>query len=160
MDPTQLTRNFETPKSDSKGTTMKWIPTIARILLGLIFLGSGIFGFVSHFAFPPGLPENLQLFAKGLAASVYFMPLLKSTETVCGLLLITGAFVPLALVVLAPIILNIFFTHLFLAPSGLPLALILGALEIYLSFFVSPYKEIVRQLFGCPKKESRALRKE
>ena len=139
---------------------MKWIPTIARTLLGLIFLGSGIFGFVSHFAFPPGLPENLMAFVNGLAASTYFLPFLKGTEIVCGLLLITGAFVPLALVVLAPIILNIFFTHLFLAPSGLPLAVVLGALEIYLAFFARPYKEIVSQIFRCPMKESRALRKE
>jgi putative oxidoreductase len=133
----------------------KRIPTIARVILGLIFLGSGIGGFVSHFAFPPDLPEGLATFVKGLAASSYFLPLLKSTETLCGLMLVSGAFVPLALVVLAPIIINIFLTHLFLLPSGLPLAIIVGALEIYLAFFASPYKEIVRQIFRCPMKEAR-----
>jgi uncharacterized membrane protein YphA (DoxX/SURF4 family) len=130
------------------------LPTIARVLLGLVFLGSGIGGFVSHFAFPPDLPEGLLTFTKGLAASKYFLPFLKGTEIACGLLLVVGAFVPLALVVLAPIILNIFLTHLFLAPSGLPVALAVGALEIYLAFFASPYKEIVRQIFRCPKREA------
>ena len=126
---------------------MKMLPTIARVLFGLVFLGSGVFGFVSHFAFPPDLPENLKTFVHGLAASVYFMPFLKGTEIVCGLFLITGAFVPLALVVLAPIILNIFLIHLFLEPSGLPMATVLGALEIYLAFFASPYKESVGRIF-------------
>ena len=135
---------------------MKWLPTIARVILGLIFLASGIFGFVTHFAFPPDLPENLQAFVKGLAASVYFFPLLKGTEIVCGLMLVSGAFVPLALIVLAPIILNIFLTHLFLAPSGVVTAVVLGLLEIYLAFFASPYKEIVRQIFRCPMKEKKA----
>jgi len=134
---------------------MKWLPVIARVLLGLVFLGSGIGGFVTHFAFPPDLPEGLKTFVTGLAASTYFLPLLKSTEIACGLLLLSGAFVPLALIVLAPIILNIFLTHLFLAPSGVPLALVIGALEIYLAFFAKPYKEIVGQIFRCPMKESR-----
>ena len=135
---------------------MKWLPVIARVLLGLVFLGSGIAGFATHFAFPPDLPEGLKTFVTGLVASTYFLPFLKSTEIICGLLLVIGAFVPLALIVLAPIILNIFLTHLFLARSGVPLAVVLGALEIYLAFFASPYKEIVRQIFRCPMKESRS----
>lgn len=135
---------------------MNKLPTIARVLLGLIFLGSGVAGFVTRFAFPPDLPPNLLAFVHGMAASGYFMPLLKGTEALCGLMLLSGAFVPLALVVLAPIVLNIFLTHLFLAPSGLPVALFVGALEAYLAFFASPYKEIVGQIFRCPMREARA----
>src|SRR5882724_621812 len=107
----------------------------ARILLGLVFFGSGLFGIISRFKFPPDLPPNLLAFVQGMTASVYFLPLLKTTELLCGLLLLVGRFVPLALVILAPIIINIFFTHLFLAPSGLLVAVIVGALEIYLAFF-------------------------
>jgi putative oxidoreductase len=137
---------------------MRWLPTIARVLLGLVFLASGIFGFATKFAFPPDLPPNLLTFVNGIAASGYFLPLLKGTEALCGLLLVSGAFVPLALIVLAPVILNIFLTHLFLAPEGLPLAIVLGLLEIYLAFFASPYKEVVRQIFRCPKKEASGIR--
>lgn len=126
---------------------MKWMTRIARVLLGLVFLGSGVYGFVSAFAFPPDLPENLQTFVHGLAASIYFLPFLKITETISGLLLISGFYVPLALVMLAPIIINIFLVHIFLAPMGLPFACIVGALEIYLAFFASPYKERIRVLF-------------
>ncbi len=79
------------------------------------------------------------------------MPLLKATEIACGLLLISGFFVPLALIVLAPIIIHIFLIHFFLAPQGLPIAVVLGLLELYLAFFAEPYKGIVRKIFCCPK---------
>jgi uncharacterized membrane protein YphA (DoxX/SURF4 family) len=125
---------------------MKHLPTIARVLLGLIFFLSGLFGFITRFAFPPNLPPNIDAFVKGMHASMYFLPLLKGTELTCGLLLLSNSFVPLALVVLAPIIINIFCTHLFMLPSGIPMALFIGVLESYLAFF-SPYKETLRPLF-------------
>ena len=130
----------------------KWLPIIARVLMGFVFVASGIFAFASGFALPPELPENLRTFTTGLAASIYFMPFLKGTEIVCGLMLMSGYYVPLALVVLAPVIINIFLTHLFLAPEGLILATIFVVIEIYLAFFVSPYKEPIRQLFRNPKR--------
>jgi uncharacterized membrane protein YphA (DoxX/SURF4 family) len=127
------------------------LPLIARLLLGLVFCFGGITGllnlFMNLFPMPPDLPEQLQVFNKGLAASGYFMPLLKLTETICGLFLLTGFYVPLALVILAPIVLNIFLTHLFLAPGGVPLAAIIGLLLVYLAFFAKPYSQPIRNLF-------------
>ena len=64
----------------------------ARVLLGLAFFGSGLFGIISHFKFPPNLPPNLLAFVQGMTASVYFLPLLKTTELLCGLLLLSGQF--------------------------------------------------------------------
>ncbi|HYX34271.1 MAG TPA: DoxX family membrane protein [Oligoflexus sp.] len=123
------------------------LPIIARVLLGLVFLLGGITGLLNLVPQPPDLPERLQTFNAGLAASGYFMPFLKATETICGALLVSGFFVPLALVVLAPIVLNIILVHAFLAPSGLPLALVLGLLMIYLAFFAKPYSTVVKSLF-------------
>ncbi|HTL12776.1 MAG TPA: DoxX family membrane protein [Bdellovibrionota bacterium] len=123
---------------------MKKIPLVARILLGLIFAFSGISFF---FMTPPPLPEGpMADFFKGLMGTHYFFYLLKVTESVCGLLLLSGMFVPLALVILAPIIINIFMVHAFMMPQGLPLALVVGGLEIYLTFF-SPYGAKIRALF-------------
>jgi putative oxidoreductase len=120
---------------------------VIRILLGLVFVASGIVGLLNIVPPPEDLPENLKAFNAGLMASVYFMPLLKATEVVCGLFLIAGFFVPLALVVLAPIVLNIFFVHAFLAPQGLPIAVVIGVFLAYLAFFAEPYASVVRQLF-------------
>jgi uncharacterized membrane protein YphA (DoxX/SURF4 family) len=120
---------------------------IARILLGLVFFGGGITGLLNLYPPPPDLPERLQAFNNGLMASGYFFKLLKITETACGLALLSGFFVPLALVILAPISLNIFFVHAVLAPEGLPLAIIIGLLIIYLSFFAKPYSDRIKPLF-------------
>lgn len=123
------------------------LPMIARILLGLVFFVFGLMGLLNLAPPPKDLPEGLMTFTTGLMAAKYFMPLLKLTETVCGLMLLTNMFVPLALVVLAPIVLNIFCTHAFLAPEGLPLAVIIGLLTVYLAFFAEPYASTVKQLF-------------
>ncbi len=120
---------------------------VARLLLGLVFLAAGLAGLFQLAPTPPDLPEKLKTFNEGLMATGYFMTLLKVTEIVCGALLLTGMWVPLALVVLAPIVLNIFLVHLFLAPDGLVLAVVIGTLETYLAFFAQPYASTIKQLF-------------
>lgn len=130
---------------------MSKLPLIARILMGVVFFGAGLAGLLNMASPPADLPEDLKTFMAGMMATKYLFPLLKGTEVVCGALLLSGFFVPLALIILAPIILNIFLTHLFLAPSGLPLAVFLGLLEIYLAFF-SPYRETIRPLFKARHK--------
>ena len=123
------------------------IPMIARILLGFIFFASGLAGLLGLIPTPADLPERMMTFNAGLAATGYFFPFLKAVETVCGLMLLIGWFVPLALVVLAPIVIHIFLVHAFMEPSGVPLAVILGLLMIYLSFFAPPYAPTIKQLF-------------
>ncbi len=124
---------------------MKKVTVIARILLGLIFLGSGVAFFVM--APPPPMEGPMGDFFKGMMATKYFFYLLKGTEIVCGGLLLLGMFVPLSLIVLAPVILNIFLVHAVMMPQGLPLAIVLGAIEIYLAFFSEEYSPVIRQLF-------------
>lgn len=123
------------------------ITLVLRIILGFIFFASGLAGLLNLVPVPTDLPERLVTFNTGLMASIYFMPFLKIVETLCGLMLLTNSFVPLALVVLASIVLNIFLVHAFLAPSGLPLAIFCGVLLSYLSFFADPYSAVVKQLF-------------
>ena len=123
---------------------MKKVTLILRILMGLVFVASGVAFF---FTTPPPLEGAMADFFKGMAATGYFFYLLKGTEIICGLLLLSGRFVPLALVVLAPVLLNIFLVHAFMAPEGVPLAVILGAIEIYLAFFSAEYSPTIKQLF-------------
>jgi uncharacterized membrane protein YphA (DoxX/SURF4 family) len=123
---------------------LKKITLAARILLGFIFLGSGIAFF---FTTPPPMEGPMADFFKGMMATKYFFYLLKATEITCGAMLMSGFFVPLALVVLAPVILNIFMVHAFMAPDGIVLGLILGALEVYLAFFSKEYSGPIKALF-------------
>lgn len=123
---------------------MKKVTLAARILLGLIFFASGLSFF---FTTPPPLDGPIGEFMKGLVASHYFLYLLKSTETACGVLLLSGFFVPLALVILAPIVLNIFCVNALLMPSMLPLGLVVGVLEVFLAFFSPQYSPRIKSLF-------------
>jgi hypothetical protein len=108
------------------------LPTVARIILGAIFLVFGLNGFL-HFLPQPPLPSGALPFLSGLASASYFFPLLKGVEVVSALLLLSNRFVTLALALLAPIIVNIVLFHTFLAPS-LPLPLFIVALELYLAW--------------------------
>lgn len=112
--------------------------------MGAIFLlGAIAFFFVT----PPPLTGDMATFFAGLSATKYFFYLLKGTELVCGLFLISGFFVPLALVVLAPISIHIFMVQAMLDPSGLPLAIAIGGAIIYLAFFSPSYSPTVKKLF-------------
>jgi uncharacterized membrane protein YphA (DoxX/SURF4 family) len=108
-------------------------PAAARIVLGLVFLVFGLNGFL-HFIPQPPPPEAAAAFAGALFATGYMFPLIKGVEVVVGALLLSNRFVPLALALVAPNIVNILLFHLFLAPSGVPVAVIIVALELYLAW--------------------------
>ena len=105
----------------------------ARLILGLIFFVFGLNGFL-HFLPQPPAPPAAAAFAKALFATGYFFPLLKSAEVLAGALLLTGLFVPLALTILAPIIVNIVAFHLFLAPGNYAVIGLVLAAELYLAW--------------------------
>jgi putative oxidoreductase len=123
---------------------MNKLALVSRLLLGLVFLGSGIAFF---FTTPPPLEGPMAEFFNGMNATGYFFKLLKVTEIICGILLLSGMYVPLALVILAPIVLNIFLVHVFMQPQGLPIAVVMGILEAYLAFFSAQYSPAIKQLF-------------
>jgi len=108
------------------------LPTAARLLLGVAFFVFGLNGFL-HFLPQPPMSGPPAEFAGALFATGYMFPLLKGTEVVASLLLLSNRFVPLALALLAPVLVNIVAFHGFLAPAGLALPLILLALELYLA---------------------------
>lgn len=109
------------------------LPTAARALLGLLFLVFGLNGFL-HFMPNPPVPARAGEFLGALAASGYMFPLIKGTEVVAGALLLSGRLVPLALVLLAPVIVNIVAFHLALAPGGYGMLAVIVGLEAYLAW--------------------------
>ena len=109
------------------------VPSVARIVLGLVFVVFGLNGLL-HFLPQPAPPPAAGAFAGALAATGYFFPLLKVTEIVAGSLLLLGVAVPLALTLLAPIIVNIVAFHLFLAPGNWAVVAVLLASELFLAW--------------------------
>jgi uncharacterized membrane protein YphA (DoxX/SURF4 family) len=107
--------------------------SLVQRAFGFCFLAFGLNGFV-HFIPAVRLGNPALEFFLGLAATGYMLPLLYITQATAGALLLVGLYVPLALALLAPVIINIFLFHVFLAPQGLPLALILAAFEVSLAW--------------------------
>ena len=110
---------------------MKIATIIVRVLLGLVFVvfGSNIF---LHFIPMPPPPATLAGdFSKALMQShyIYVVGLL---QVIGGLLLLIGRYVPLGLTLLGPVIANILLFHIFLDRSGLPLAIIVAVLALFL----------------------------
>ncbi len=105
----------------------------ARVLLGLSFFVFGLNGFLHFIPQPPmsGPPAD---FIGAMIATGYLFVLLKATEVVSGALLLSGRFVPLALTLLAPVLVNIVLFHAFLEPAMIGLPLVLLALEIFLAW--------------------------
>ena len=110
---------------------MKTGAMVARLLLGLVFTVFGLNGFL-HFIPNMDVPDAAKGFLGALYATRYMLPLIFATQVVGGILLLTGMFVPLGLAILAPVLVHIFFFHLFLAPGGLGLAIVVCLLEIFL----------------------------
>ena len=111
------------------------LPTVARILMGLAFFVSGLNGLLHFLPEPkPVLPEGATAFATALVKTGYMMPLIFGTQLIVGALLLVNRFVPLALALIAPFIVHAVAFHLFLEPSGRPVALAFLALEIYLAW--------------------------
>ena len=112
---------------------MKIAMIIVRTLMGLLFLFASVTFFL-NLVQPPPMEGAAKAFNEGLAATGYFFTLLKVTELVCSLLLISGRFVPLALVILSPIIINIFFYHTVIDRSGFVVAALLVVANIFLAY--------------------------
>jgi uncharacterized membrane protein YphA (DoxX/SURF4 family) len=123
----------------------RYAPLVARILFGLLFLVFGLNGFL-HFIPQPAPPERAMAFMGGLASTGYMFPLIKGTEVVVGVLLLVNRFVPLALALIAPNVVNIVLFHAILEPSGLPMALAILAVELYLAW---SYRDAYRAMLAA-----------
>jgi putative oxidoreductase len=110
----------------------------ARLLLGLIFVVFGL-NFFLHFIPVPPPNEAAGSFLGALFATGYMFPLIKVIEIVTGALLLAGFFVPLALLLLAPIVVNIALVHFILDTGGAPIAAVTSILTLIVAW---DYKNI------------------
>jgi hypothetical protein len=128
---------METTRPYQNGTRgfKRWMPVVARFLMGFIFTVAGLNGFLNFLPQPAkALPEGAMTFAGAMVQTGYLLQLAMGTQLATGLLLLCNRWVPLALAVIAPVIVNIVAFHMFLAPSGLPPALVVLVLEVYLAW--------------------------
>lgn len=117
---------------------MKITVLIARLLLGLIFVVFGLNGFLNFLNMGP-MPTGLAgQFIGALFLSHYFW-VVAALQMIGGVLLLVNRFVPLALVLLGPVIVNILLYHLFLNPSGSLFAIVVTVLWLIVFYAKRPY---------------------
>ena len=123
---------------------MKITSVIARFFLGLIFLVFGLNGFF-HFLSMPAPTGVAGQFMGALFVS-HFLIVIFVIQLVGAVLLLVNRYVPLALTLLAPIIINVLLFHLLMAPSGLPLAIVVTVLWVLVFLSVrSAFTGLVQQ---------------
>ncbi len=112
---------------------MKTALKIITALFGLFWLVFGLNNFLHFFPIPEPSQEGAD-FMRALENTGYVLPLVYSAQIIAGLMLLVRRFVPLALLVLAPIVANILLYDLFLNPSGLVIGGVIGALYAVVLF--------------------------
>lgn len=123
---------------------MRIAALIARYLLGLIFLVFGANGFLHFIPMPP--PSGVAGQFMGALFMSHVLVVIFLLQLIGGILLLVGRYVPLALVLLGPVIVNIVLFHAFMAPSGLPLATVVVILWLLTAWSVrSAFEGIFRQ---------------
>jgi putative oxidoreductase len=128
---------------------MKIVSTIARFLLGLIFVVFGLNGFLNFIPTPP-IAGVAGQFVGALFLSHYLVAIM-FIQLIAGILLIANRFVPLALTLLGPVIVNIFLYHAFMDPSGLPRAAVVIALWSLVAYRVrSAFAGLLEQRVDDP----------
>ena len=115
---------------------MKTASTIARYLAGLIFLVMGLNGFLHFIPFPP--PAGVAAQFMGALYASHYLWVIFAFQVIAGALLLANRYVPLAVAMLAPVIVNILTFHALMAPSGLPLALFVAVLWVLIFIDVRP----------------------
>ena len=128
---------------------MKIASTIARFLMGFVFVFFGLNGILQFIPMPP--PTGIAgQFAEALFLSHYLVAIM-FIQLFAGILLIANRYVPLALTLLGPVIANIFFYHAFMDPSGLPRAAVVIVLWSLVAYNVrSAFAGVLQQRVDDP----------
>ena len=115
---------------------MRTASVIARYLAGVIFLVFGLNGFLNFIPMPP--PGGIAGQFMGALDASHYLWVIFAFQVVAGILLLVNRYVPFAVAVLAPVIVNILTFHALMAPSGLPLAVVVAVLWALIFVSVRP----------------------
>jgi putative oxidoreductase len=121
---------------EKENSVMRTASVIARYLAGVIFLVFGLNGFLHFIPLPP--PEGVAGQFMGALYVSHYLWVIFAFQVIAGVLLLINRYVPLAVAVLAPVLVNILTFHALMAPSGLPLALFVTVLWALIFINVRP----------------------
>ena len=105
---------------------------VVSLLFGLMFINSGLNKFFNYMPMPKDMPESLMNLMQAFMQITWLMPLIAVTEIVGGILVITNKYRALGAIIIFPVMVGILLTHIINAPSGLVIALVLFAINLWI----------------------------
>jgi len=108
------------------------ILTVATVLLALMFINGGLNKFFNYIPVPPDLPAELVKVNTALMQISWLMPLIAIVELIGGVLLLIPKYRALGAIIIFPIMIGIVLIHATVAVSGLPLALVLSIILLWI----------------------------
>ncbi|TND10312.1 MAG: hypothetical protein FD123_560 [Bacteroidetes bacterium] len=109
----------------------KKILFVVSLLFGLMFINAGLNKFFNYMPPPDDMPENIMKLMAAFMEISWLMPLIAVVEIVAGVLFITNKFRALGAIMIFPVMVGILLTHIINIPAGLPIALALLAINIW-----------------------------
>ncbi len=104
---------------------------VASLLFGLMFINAGLNKFFNYIPVPDDLPEPMMKMSKALMEIGWLMPLIGIAEIIGGVLFIIPKTRAFGATIIFPIMIGILLTHILVAPSGLPVAIALAAILLW-----------------------------
>ncbi|MFZ4398449.1 MAG: DoxX family protein [Bacteroidales bacterium] len=104
------------------------------ILFGLMFINSGLNKFFNYMPMPKEMPEQMMKVMTAFMEIGWLMPLVAVAEIAGGILFMIPKFRALGAIIIFPVMIGILLTHIFIAPSGIPLAIVLLAINLWIIF--------------------------
>ncbi|WP_209405406.1 DoxX family protein [Pseudozobellia sp. WGM2] len=112
----------------------KTIIFIVSLLFGLMFINAGLNKFLNYMPMPDDLPEKMIKVMTAFMEINWLMPLVGFVEILGGILFIVPKTRALGAIVIFPIMIGILLTNIFYAPSGLPIAILLLLIDIWVMY--------------------------
>jgi len=112
----------------------KKILFVVSLLFGLMFINAGLNKFLNYMPVPEDIPENMLKIIGAFMEIGWLMPLIAVAEIIGGILFIIPKVRALGAIVIFPVMVGIMLTHLISSPSGLPVAIVLFAVNIWVIF--------------------------
>ncbi|HMP29331.1 MAG TPA: hypothetical protein PKD85_07010, partial [Saprospiraceae bacterium] len=107
------------------------ILNILSIIFALLLINGGLDKFFHYMPIPPDLPEALIKDTEAIMEIAWLLPLVGLTELISGLLVIFKRTRALGILVNIPVMTGVLLTHITVAPSGLPIALVIWAIILW-----------------------------
>lgn len=112
----------------------KKILFVICLLFGLMFINAGLNKFLNYIPVPDDMPEAMVKLMEAFMSISWLMPLIATVEIVGGILFIIPKFRALGAIIIFPIVVGIVLTHTINEPSGLPVALVLLFINLWVFF--------------------------